>query len=60
MATQIRFFGVAAYELVTSASQHIFLDPFLDSNPGSPVRSHELSQVDLILVTHAAFEPGRH
>ena len=56
MVTQVRFFGVAAYELVTSTSQHILLDPFLDNNPGSPVKSHELSQVDLILVTHAAFD----
>ena len=56
MATQIRFFGVAAYEIVTSWGQHILIDPFLDENPGSPVRSDELEQVDLILVSHAAFD----
>src|ERR671933_1354639 len=56
MATQIRFLGVAAYEIVTSWGQHILIDPFLDENPGSPVKSHELGQVDLILVTHAAFD----
>jgi L-ascorbate metabolism protein UlaG (beta-lactamase superfamily) len=33
MSTQIRFFGVAAYEIVTSARQHILIDPFLDSLP---------------------------
>lgn len=54
--TQIRFFGVAAYEIVTSAGQHILLDPFLDENPGSPVKSRELTRVDLILVSHAAFD----
>lgn len=52
--TQIRFFGVAAYEIVTARGQHILLDPFLDENPGSPVRSHQLERVDLILVSHAA------
>ena len=52
--TRIRFFGVAAYELVTSAGQHILLDPFLDENPGSPVKSSELERVDLIIVSHAA------
>ena len=46
MSTQIRFFGVAAYEIVTSKGQHIFNDPFLDENPGSPVKSDELEQVD--------------
>jgi L-ascorbate metabolism protein UlaG (beta-lactamase superfamily) len=54
MSTRIRFFGVAAYELITGTGQHILIDPFLDENPGSPVKSAELLSVDLILVSHAA------
>jgi L-ascorbate metabolism protein UlaG (beta-lactamase superfamily) len=54
--TTIRFFGVAAYELVTSRGQHILIDPFLDENPGSPVKSHQLERVDLLIVSHAAFD----
>ena len=54
--TRIRFFGVAAYEIVTRDGRHILVDPFLDDNPGSPVRSHELERVDLIVVSHAAFD----
>jgi L-ascorbate metabolism protein UlaG (beta-lactamase superfamily) len=54
--TQIRFFGVAAYELITNQGQHILMDPFLDENPGSPVKSTELEQVDLIVVSHAPFD----
>jgi len=50
----LRFFGVAAYELVTSDGKHILLDPFLDENPANPVKSGDLEQVDLILVSHAA------
>ncbi|MBA3946069.1 MAG: metal-dependent hydrolase [Herpetosiphonaceae bacterium] len=56
MTTQIRFLGVAAYEIVTSQGQHILVDPFLDDNPGSPVKSHELERVDLIVVSHAPFD----
>src|SRR5262245_491072 len=56
MTTHIRFFGVAAYELITEQDQHILLDPFFDENPGSPIRSAELERVDLILVSHAAFD----
>ena len=56
MTTHIRFFGVAAYEIVTGQGQHILIDPFLDENPGSPVKSHELDRVDLILVSHAAID----
>src|SRR6266705_1503801 len=54
--TRITFFGVAAYEVVTSRGQHILLDPFLDENPRSPVKSHELERVDLIVVSHAAVD----
>jgi L-ascorbate metabolism protein UlaG (beta-lactamase superfamily) len=56
MKTRLRFFGVAAYEMVTSRGQHILMDPFLDDNPGSPVKSHELERVDLIVVSHAPFD----
>jgi L-ascorbate metabolism protein UlaG (beta-lactamase superfamily) len=54
MPTKIRFFGVAAYELVTPDGKHILVDPFLDENPGSPVKSPQLERVDLIIVSHAA------
>jgi L-ascorbate metabolism protein UlaG (beta-lactamase superfamily) len=50
----IRFFGVAAYELISSAGRRILVDPFLDENPGSPVKSDQLEPPDLILVSHAA------
>ena len=54
--TRIRFFGVAAYEIVTRDGRHILVDPFIDDNPGSPVKSRELERVDLIVVSHAAFD----
>ena len=37
--TKFRFLGVAAYEIITSKGQHILVDPFLDENPGSPIKS---------------------
>ncbi|MCI0627289.1 MAG: metal-dependent hydrolase [Acidobacteria bacterium] len=52
--TRIRFFGVAAYELTTQTGKRILVDPFLDENPGSPVKSHQLEKVDLVIVSHAA------
>ncbi len=56
MSTRIRFFGVAAYELTTEIGQHILVDPFLDENPGSPIKASELARVDLIVVSHAAVD----
>lgn len=51
---KLRFFGVAAYEIVNARGQHILIDPFLDANPGSPLKAADLERVDLICVTHAA------
>jgi L-ascorbate metabolism protein UlaG (beta-lactamase superfamily) len=56
MPTQIRFLGVAGYEIITSQQKHILIDPFLDDCPGAPFMSDALAQVDLILVSHAAFD----
>lgn len=56
MSVTIRFFGVAGYEIVTARGQRVLLDPFLDANPASPVRAADLTRVDLLLVTHAAFD----
>lgn len=56
MGTRIRFFGVAAYELVTNDGKHILLDPYLDDNPASPIKHDQFERVDLILVSHAAMD----
>jgi L-ascorbate metabolism protein UlaG (beta-lactamase superfamily) len=56
MTPTVRFFGVAAYELVSSTGKRILIDPFLDENPGSPVKSSELEPPHLILVSHAALD----
>lgn len=54
--TRIRFHGVAAYEIVTRAGQRILLDPFLDANPGAATKSDGFDRVDLVIVSHAAFD----
>ena len=52
--TRIRFLGVAAYEIVTREGIRILVDPFLDENPGSPVKHDGFDKVDLVVVSHAA------
>lgn len=56
MKTAIKFLGVAGYEIVTGQGLRILIDPFLDHNPGAPFKSHDLERVDLICVSHAAFD----
>ncbi len=54
--TRIRFHGVAAYEIVTSSGMRILCDPFLDQNPGALTKSSDFDKVDLVVVSHAAFD----
>jgi len=54
--TKIRFLGVAAFEVTNTQDQVILIDPFLDENPASPVKVSGLERVDLILVTHLAYD----
>lgn len=56
MATQIRFFGYASFEVVTSKGLRIIIDPYLDASEVSPVRSADLDRVVLVLVTHGAWD----
>lgn len=56
MNPRLRFFGVAAYELIDTQSRRILVDPFLDDCPGNPVKSDDLEPVDLVVVSHAAVD----
>lgn len=57
MPTRIRFFGFAAFEIVTPKGTRIIVDPYLDGKGTvSPVRAADLDKVDLLLVTHAAWD----
>ena len=56
MSVSVQFFGVAGYKIITSGGVHVLIDPFLDENPYSPVKSDGLGQVDLLLITHNAFD----
>jgi len=56
MTTQIRFFGLAAFEIINNLGQVIMIDPCLSDNPVSPVQVNDLEQVDLVLVTHLAID----
>lgn len=56
MTTKLRFFGFAAFEIVTEAGVRVIIDPYLDDSEISPVKSDDLEKVDLVLVTHGAWD----
>ena len=56
MTVSIRFLGTAAFEIITTDRKRILMDPYLDENPVSPIKVADLDHVDLLLVTHAAYD----
>ncbi len=48
---KLRYFSHSAFQVTTSDGVVILIDPFLDGNPTSPVKSKDVS-ADYIIVTH--------
>ncbi|MCL1594655.1 MAG: MBL fold metallo-hydrolase [Actinomycetia bacterium] len=53
---EIRFLGTAAFEIVTANGVRLLIDPFLEENAESPIKVADLGQLDLLIVTHAAYD----
>ncbi len=49
---KLKYFGHSAFGVETLAGQSILIDPYLDDNPSSPVKSREV-KADFIVLTHA-------
>ncbi|MCB0751246.1 MAG: metal-dependent hydrolase, partial [Ignavibacteriae bacterium] len=50
---KLRYFSHSACQITTNSGKVILIDPFLDDNPTSPVKSNEIKRVDYIVLTHA-------
>lgn len=49
---KLRYFSHSAFQITTNSKKKILIDPFLDGNPTSPVKSNEID-ADFIILTHA-------
>lgn len=49
---KLKYFSHSSFQITTDNGQIIIIDPFLDGNPTSPVKSNEVS-ADFIVLTHA-------
>ena len=56
MTVSVRFLGTAAFEIITAENKRILIDPYLDENQKSPYKVADLDRLDLLLVTHAAYD----
>lgn len=56
MSVKIQFFGYSGYKIITEGGTHIVIDPYLNDNPVAPIKASELEKVDLLLITHNAYD----
>jgi L-ascorbate metabolism protein UlaG (beta-lactamase superfamily) len=56
MSVSIQFFGYAGYKIKTESGKTVVIDPFLTGNPVAPFPASELDNVDLLLITHNAYD----
>lgn len=56
MTTQIEYLSMGAYRITNSEGKVILIDPYLNENPASPIKVKDLERVDLVCVTHLAFD----
>lgn len=49
---KLKYFSHSAFQITTKNGEKILIDPFLDGNPTSPVKSDDVS-ADYIVLTHA-------
>ena len=56
MSSKVQFFGVAGYKITTEDETSVVIDPFMDGNPYCPVSAKDLGKVDVLLLTHNAFD----
>jgi L-ascorbate metabolism protein UlaG (beta-lactamase superfamily) len=49
---KLKYFSHSSFQITTNNNKVIIIDPFLDGNPTSPVKSSEVSP-DYIILTHA-------
>lgn len=48
---KLKYFGHSAFQIKTNSDYTILIDPFLDGNPNSPVKSKDVT-ADFIILTH--------
>ncbi len=48
----VKWLGHAAFELVSDKGKHIYLDPWLDNNPASPIKMKDVEEANIVCVSH--------
>jgi L-ascorbate metabolism protein UlaG (beta-lactamase superfamily) len=52
MGIKIRWIGHGSFMLETSSGKVVFLDPWIEGNPASPMKLKDVTRADIVCVTH--------
>jgi len=52
----IRWLGHPAFEIITDEGKYIYLDPWLNGNPVSPIKAKDVKRADIVCVSHGHFD----
>ena len=56
MSAKLQFLGFSSFYITASDDTRILIDPYLNANPVSPFGAKGFEKVDLVLVSHGAFD----
>lgn len=54
--TRFQFFGFSTFLITTDDGKNVLIDPYIDDNPAAPMKAADLPKIDLVLVSHGAFD----
>ena len=54
--TKLQFLGFSCFLITASDGTTILIDPYLDDNETAPIKTKDLPKIDLILLSHGAFD----
>ena len=53
---KFQFLGFATFLITTEDGTTILIDPYLDDNPKAPLKTDDLPKIDLLILSHGAFD----
>jgi len=56
LSVTLRYLGIATFEMYTAGGKTLLIDPYINDSPVCPIKVSDLPPVDLILVSHGAFD----
>ena len=52
----LQYLSMSGFLLTTEQEKRVLIDPYLTRNPSAPFSPNQIPSVDLVLVTHGAFD----